>query len=98
MAKKQGLKWNEIKKLQEVQNNLNLSLEAVIELVQCSFKEDPYTLEEIVQELDTDLRTINEVTLTPNTRNIERFKLKQRALHVYQGKLLILHLHLGPTI
>jgi hypothetical protein len=36
-------------------------------------------LEVSEEELDSDI-------LTPNTRSVASFKVKQRALHVYEGK------------
>lgn len=58
----------------------------MISLVEETLHEEPYTKEEIVKELDTTSEKLDETSLTPNTKQIQRFKLKQRALHVFNGK------------
>lgn len=70
----------------ELQQRLNVDLDKMISLVNKVLHEQPYTKKEILQELETTLEQLDAVTLTPNTRHIIEFKLKQRALHVFQGK------------
>lgn len=73
-------------KLGDLQKNLGCSLEEVIRLVEENLHEEPYTKEEIGRELGTSVSHLDEVSFTPNTRNIQSFKLRQRALHVFKGK------------
>lgn len=66
---------------------LNVDLKEMISLVNNILHDGPYTKEEIARELETTLDRIDDVSLTRNTKNIQQFKLKQRALHVFQGKI-----------
>lgn len=86
MAKKQGLEWTTIKRLGELQKTLGVNLTEMIILVEKIFHEESYTKAEVVAELDTTPEILDETSLTPNTKHIQSFKLKQRALHVFQGK------------
>lgn len=72
-------------KLGDLQKKLNYSLEDMIKLVEENLHKEAYTKEEIAKELGTSTAHLNEVSLTPNTRDIEAFKLRQRALHVFKG-------------
>lgn len=87
MAKEQRLEWTTIKRLGELQRTLGINLTEMISLVERILHEEPYTKTEIATELDTTPEKLDEISLTPNTKQIQRFKLKQRALHVFKGKL-----------
>lgn len=87
MAKKQGLEWTTIKRLGELQKSLGVNLTEMISLVEKILHEEPYTKTEIAMELDTTPEKLDEISLTPNTKQIQRFKLKQRAMHVFRGEL-----------
>lgn len=87
MAKKQGLEWATIKRLGELQKTLGVNLTEMIVLVEKILHEEPYTKAEVVQELATTPEILDETSLTSNTKQIQSFKLKQRALHVFKGKL-----------
>lgn len=86
MAKKQGLEWLSIKRLGELQKALGANLTEMISLVEKILHEEPYTKEEIVVELETTQDILDQTSLTPNTKQIQTFKLKQRAQHVFKGK------------
>lgn len=86
IGKKQGLDWVSVKKLGELQHRLDVDLEKMISLVNNTLHDQPYTKEEIVKELETTSQELDEITLTSNTKQLQQFKLKQRALHVFQGK------------
>lgn len=60
----------------------------MITIVEKELHEEPYTKEEVMRELDTTSDHLNDMSLTQNTRHIETFKLRQRALHVFRGKCL----------
>lgn len=59
----------------------------MIRLVEETLHDEPYTKDEILNALETSTEKLNETSLTPNTQQIRSFKLKQRALHVFNGKL-----------
>lgn len=87
IAKKNGLKWETVKRLGELQDALGgLGLDEMISLVNQILHTEPYSKEEIVAELETTSEHLDEISLTSNTKHIREFKLRARALHVFQGK------------
>lgn len=86
IAKKNGLKWETVKRLGELQDALGLGLDGMISVVNQILHTEPYTKEEIVAELETTSQHLDEISLTSNTKHIREFKLRARALHVFQGK------------
>lgn len=58
----------------------------MIALVKQILHEEPYSKLDILAELETNLENLEQVSLTPNTKHIQDFKLHQRALHVFEGK------------
>uniref|UniRef100_A0A6P7FQG6 N-acetylgalactosamine kinase-like n=1 Tax=Diabrotica virgifera virgifera TaxID=50390 RepID=A0A6P7FQG6_DIAVI len=89
IAKKQGLEWMKMKRLSELQQALSADLSKMISIVESSLHEHPYTKEEIVTELQTTPQVLEETSLTPNTKHIKSFKLRQRALHVFHEALRV---------
>lgn len=63
-----------------------MNLSDMISLVRETLHEQPYTKEEVVQKLETTTDHLDATSLTQNTKHIKSFKLRQRALHVFQGK------------
>lgn len=86
MAKKRGIEWTTIKRLGELQQALALDLVDMISLVRKTLHEQPYTKEEVVGELETTADHLDATSLAQNTKHIQSFKLRQRALHVFQGE------------
>ncbi|XP_047114661.1 N-acetylgalactosamine kinase [Schistocerca piceifrons] len=84
IAKKHNLKWREISQLSDLQKKIGLSLEEISEVVCSALHEEPYTKEEICNELEVSEEELHEYSLTNNTTHISKFKLRQRALHVFQ--------------
>ncbi|CAG9796935.1 unnamed protein product [Diatraea saccharalis] len=70
--------------LSEVQTLLGKSLEEMIALVKEVLFKNVYMKHEICDKLNLTETELNDIYLTPNTRNLTEFKLKQRALHVYE--------------
>ena len=56
--------------------------------VQRCFHDDPYDKEEIAKLLDISVSELETGILSENTRDVPQFKLKQRALHVFEGSLI----------
>lgn len=79
-----GLPWDASVKLGDVQRAIGASLEDMVKLVETTFREQPYTKEEVAKEFKIPLEVLEGVTL-------EKFKLKQRARHVYKGKCFFTH-------
>lgn len=85
LAHKKGFEYNSPMKLGDLQRKLGYSLEEMIELVEETLHDESYTKEEVAKELGTTVNNLEEVSFTANTKDIEYFKLKQRALHVFKG-------------
>ena len=49
--------------------------------------DEPYSKEEVAKLLEMSEEDLETKILSENTRDVEFFKLKQRALHVFQGTL-----------
>lgn len=86
LAKKHGLPWRKFQKLGDLQQALGLSLQSICETVDKDLHPEFYSKEEVCRELELSPEELNEVSLTPNTRDIQKFKLHQRATHVFQGQ------------
>ncbi|CAH2102914.1 unnamed protein product [Euphydryas editha] len=69
--------------LSQVQKLLSKSLEDMVDLVQYRLPKKIYHKNEVCKMLEITEEDLNEFYLTPNTRHLNEFKLKQRALHVY---------------
>lgn len=54
-------------------------------LVQKYLPNDLYTISEIISILDTTFDELEKLYFSNNTKHLTEFKLKQRALHVFQG-------------
>ncbi|KAL1517013.1 hypothetical protein ABEB36_000834 [Hypothenemus hampei] len=93
IAKKQGLDWTKIKRLGDVQKALNLNLDDMIVLTTNCLRETPYSKEDVIKELNTTSSLLDMVSLTPNTRNLNSFKLLQRALHVFNEAKRVQEFH-----
>lgn len=86
LAHKNGLPWDRPIRLGDLQKELGRTLEDMVKLVEETLHTEAYTKEEVARQLNTCVERLEEVSFTPNTKNIERFKLRQRALHVFKGK------------
>ncbi|XP_059058433.1 N-acetylgalactosamine kinase [Achroia grisella] len=75
---------NKIVTLSEVQINLSKSLEEMILLVKKHLPNEIYTKQDICKILRINEQDMDNLYLTPNTKTLQEFKLKQRALHVYE--------------
>lgn len=76
-----GAKMVTLSQLQECQDS---TLEDMIALVHKNLPNDSYTKEEICAILNITEEELDNVYLTPDTKDVNVFKLKQRALHVYE--------------
>lgn len=83
LAKLMILEWRKMKKLVDLQAAPACDLLSVLHVVQTKLHDEPYAKSEVFSILETDQREMEELTLTANTRNVETFKLKQRAQHVF---------------
>lgn len=75
--------------LSEVQMILQYKLEDMVKLVLKQLPKDIYTKDEICSLLAISEKELDSLYLSPNTRHFKEFKLKQRALHVYEEAMRV---------
>lgn len=72
-------------RLADVQFSLNKTLPEMASIAGLYLHDDPYSKEEVSKLLEMTESQLENKILSENTRNIDFFKLRQRALHVFQG-------------
>jgi hypothetical protein len=88
IAKKLKLPWKEIDRFASLQKQLNYTLEEMETSADKLLPNELYTRNDILQEFNIKEDELIEQLLTPNTKDMKVFKLRQRALHVFQGELI----------
>ncbi|XP_033223885.1 N-acetylgalactosamine kinase isoform X1 [Belonocnema kinseyi] len=84
IAKKRIVNWKAIQKLIDIQKRLGKSLEDMSEIVVMDLKEDPYSLDEIREVLETSNEELATYSIKSMFSPTQKYKLRERALHVYQ--------------
>lgn len=75
--------------LSQVQKLLDKTLEEMVNLVHEKLPKTMYTKEEVCKILNLSEEEMDNLYLTPNTRHLTEFNLKQRALHVYEEAMRV---------
>ena len=88
MAKLHGVNPDSIVRLADLQFSLNKTLPEMASIVKLYLHDDPYSKEEVAKLLDLTEADLDKNILSENTRSVKAFKLKQRALHVFEGELI----------
>lgn len=83
LAKSKGLKWQDYKRLANVQNDLGLTLEDAVSLVKEVLHPEPYTKDEVCGILGVTADELAGTSLSANTLTVTSFKLHDRATHVF---------------
>eukprot|EP01132_Coremiostelium_polycephalum_P005963 gene5963-7426_t len=84
LAFRLGLKWEEVRRLIDVQNQSTLLLSELIEKVKEILHVEPYTKAEVADILGLSVETLEKRYFPSGiTVTAERFELYKRALHVY---------------
>lgn len=86
LAKNANFRWTEFERFASLQRELKFSLSEFEEFVDRVLTQDIYTRDDIMKVLEVDETDFEQQLLTPNTRHLEKFKLRQRAQHVVQGR------------
>lgn len=87
MAKHSGLAaWRTTLRFAELQNVLHLKLVDMAELAEKCFPKTVYKRSELAAELEINDDELAASYLSANTKHLQGFRLRQRALHVIQGK------------
>ncbi|KMQ95629.1 n-acetylgalactosamine kinase [Lasius niger] len=84
IAKKRNKDWEHVQKLIDIQERLAFDLDEMVTVVMTDLHEQPYTLDEICESLDTDHERLKKTSLISSFNTSQTFKLQQRALHVFQ--------------
>ncbi|CAB0009807.1 unnamed protein product [Nesidiocoris tenuis] len=82
IAKESGIDWEQIKKVKDLQDALSCNLEELLNLVDKHLHAGVYTKQEVCQCLGIGENELNEISLSPSTRKIKEFVLKERVTHV----------------
>lgn len=92
LAKLHGINPESVTRLADVQFSLNKTLPEMVSIAGLYLHDDPYSKEEVSKLLGlTEVELENKI-LSENTRDVSVFKLRQRALHVFQGRQLFFFL------
>lgn len=86
LAKSAQLPWMELERFNALQKALKCSLTEFEEFANRILVQDIYSRDDIINVLNIDEKELECKLLTPNTRHLEKFKLRQRTMHVIQGK------------
>lgn len=89
LAKKVQINWREISRFADLQKVLNYTLEEMENLASNYLTQMLYTKQELLNIFEIDSTDFVENLLTPNTQNVQVFKLRQRALHVFQEAIRV---------
>uniref|UniRef100_A0A182PWY1 Galactokinase n=1 Tax=Anopheles epiroticus TaxID=199890 RepID=A0A182PWY1_9DIPT len=89
LAKQMKLNWRDLNRFADLQKALGYSLEQMVSLVHANLGLNVYTRTELITLLEVTEEDFADNLLTPNTRNSQTFKLRQRALHVFQEALRV---------
>lgn len=89
LAKKMKINWREISRFADLQKVLNFTLEEMENLTTGYLTQMTYTKEDLLNIFEIDSNDFVENLLTTNTRDAQTFKLRQRALHVFQEAIRV---------
>ena len=93
LAKLTDRQWQDVNKLSQLQSEvLDIELEELEALIHKHLTKDVYTKDELMKIFHLSSHEFEEKLLTPNTISVTHFKLKQRALHVVQGRSFVRYL------
>lgn len=89
IAKTQGLLWKNIIKFASLQKELGCNLDELYNIADNILFKEIYTLNDVLNMLDIKENEFQEAFLSTNTKEMKKFNLRDRALHVIQGKYTI---------
>lgn len=84
MAMKAALNWRDVEKFALLQKTLNFSIEEMLVLAKDVLVEDSYSKGDLLKEFGITEEEFDEKLLSPNTRSMQVFNIRQRAMHVFQ--------------
>ena len=90
IAKHKGLKWQDVRKLGQLMDALQLSLDKMIAVVAENLHDGAYTKEEVCKALEISEDDLKTQCMSPSTTGMKQFELKKRATHVYSESLRVI--------
>ena len=90
LAKRKDLKWQDIRKLGQLMDALQLPLDKMIAVVTDNLHDGPYTKEEVCKALEISEEDLKSQCMSPSTLQMKQFELKKRAMHVYTESLRVI--------
>ena len=90
LAKCKGLKWQDIRKLGQLMDALQLPLDKMIAVVADNLHDEAYTKEEVCNALEISEEDLKIQCMSPSTTGMKQFELKKRAMHVYTESLRVI--------
>ena len=90
IAKKKGLKWQDIRKLGQLMDALQLPLEKMIAVVAECLHSEAYSRDEVCKFLEVTDKDLASGSMSPSTLHMQKFELHKRATHVYSESLLVI--------
>lgn len=89
LAKSEDLPdWQQYTRFIDLEEACGLDNAAYVQLIEKQLKKSLYTREDICEALGITEQQLEMDFLTPSTQHMQQFKLRQRALHVIQGKFI----------
>ncbi|XP_031618440.1 N-acetylgalactosamine kinase [Contarinia nasturtii] len=89
LAKSANLPWRELERFSTLQKRLQCSLTDFERFADRILTRDLYSRDDIINFLEVDENEFENQLLTPNTKHLEKFKLRQRAMHVIQESIRV---------
>lgn len=90
IAKCKGLKWQDIRKLGQLMDALQLPLDKMMAVVTENLHDGPYTKEEVCKTLKITEEELKTQCMSPSTTGMKQFELKKRAMHVYSESFRVI--------
>lgn len=85
LAKHAKLPWQEFKRFANLQSKLDCSLHEFESFANQVLNQEIYSKKDVITLLEMTEDEFNDGLLTSNTKHMNKFKIRQRALHVIQG-------------
>ncbi|XP_055629062.1 N-acetylgalactosamine kinase [Toxorhynchites rutilus septentrionalis] len=89
LAKKTQVNWRETWRFSDLQNIIGFTMEEMETLVEEHLTQQDYSRQELLGIFEIDKEDFVQNLLTNNTRDAQSFKLRQRALHVFQESIRV---------
>ncbi|RMX46098.1 hypothetical protein pdam_00009363 [Pocillopora damicornis] len=83
LAKECGLDWKSVRRLSEVQQGAEKSLDEMVAMVDSCLHVEPYTKKELCEYFALTDKELVSQCMSPSTAGVTSFKLHDRAKHVY---------------